>query len=117
MREIVFYRMESGRCPIEEFLDSLTGKQAQKIAWVMQLVEELEIVPTRYFKKLHGTDGLWEIRVSSGSEIYRFLGFFDRSNMIVLNHAFQKKSQKTSKQEINIAETRRKDYLNRRLKK
>jgi hypothetical protein len=30
MREVVFYRTDSERCPIEEFFDSLSGKQAQK---------------------------------------------------------------------------------------
>ena len=117
MREIVFYRMESGRCPVKEFLDSLSGKQAQKIAWVMQLVEELQIVPTRYFKKLTATNGIWEIRVSVATDIFRFLGFFDGSNVIVLNHAFQKKSQKIPSQEISTAETRRKEYFNRKLKR
>lgn len=49
MREIVFYRMESGNCPVEELLDSLSAKQAQKVAWVMQLIEDLEVVPVKYF--------------------------------------------------------------------
>jgi Phage derived protein Gp49-like (DUF891). len=66
--------MESGRCPAEEFLDSLPSRQAQKVAWIMQLVEELEIVPAQYFKKLRDTNGLWEIRVQVATDIYRFLG-------------------------------------------
>lgn len=116
MREIVFYRMESGRCPAEEFLDSLPSRQAQKVAWVMQLVEELEIVPAHYFKKLRDTNGLWEIRVQVATEIYRFLGFFDKANKLIINHAFQKKCQKTPKREIDIAEARRKEYSIRRFK-
>jgi hypothetical protein len=52
VREIIFYRTPSGACPVEEFLDSLTGKQAQKVAWVLHLVEELDSVPVQYFKKL-----------------------------------------------------------------
>lgn len=40
MREIHFYKLPSGESPIEEFLDSLTSKQAQKVTWVMQLIEE-----------------------------------------------------------------------------
>jgi len=58
MKEIRFYRSESGVCPVEEFIDSLTGKQAQKVTWVLQLIEEMEIVSTQYFKKLTNTDGL-----------------------------------------------------------
>jgi len=49
--EIAFYRTESGDCPVEEFLDSLSAKQAQKVTWVMDLIEDLEIVPTNISKK------------------------------------------------------------------
>jgi len=114
MREVRFYRSESGNCPVEEFLDSLTGKQAQKVTWVLQLIEEMEIVSTQYFKKLTNTDDLWEIRVQSGNNIFRFLGFIDGKEIIILNHAFQKKTQKTPKKEIRIAEIRKKDFFNRR---
>jgi len=54
----VFYRTESGGCPAEEFLDSLSAKQAQKVTWVMELVEELDVVPVKYFKKMTGTDDI-----------------------------------------------------------
>jgi phage-related protein len=109
--EIVFYRMDSGDCPVEKFLDSLSAKQAQKVTWVMDLIEDLDIVPVKYLKKMTGTDDIWEIRVQSGNNIFRILGFIRENNLVVLNHAFQKKTQKTPKQEIAIAEARKKDYL------
>jgi len=37
MREIQFYRNASGDCPVEEFLDGLGPRQAQKMAWVLKL--------------------------------------------------------------------------------
>jgi len=114
MREIIFYHLQSGRCPVEEFLDSLNAKQAQKVAWVLQLVEEQDRVPVRYFKKLVATDDIWEVRVQMGNNIFRILGFMDGDNLVVLNHAFQKKTQKTPPQEILIAEQRKQDYLARR---
>lgn len=114
MREIRFYRTESGTCPVEEFLDSLTGKQAQKIAWVLQLVEEMNTVPVQYLQKLVNTDDLWEVRVQAGNNIFRLLGFLEGNELIVLNHGFQKKTQKTPKKEIQLAEARKKDYLKRR---
>ena len=122
MREIVFYRTKSGECPIEEFLDSLASQQALKVAWVLQLIEELDVVPVdasdnpapTYFKKLVNTDGIWEIRVPSGGNIFRLLGFLERGNVVILTHGFQKKTQKTPKKEIKLAENRKKDYLNRR---
>jgi len=115
MREIRFYQSDSGACPIEVFLDSLSGKQAQKVAWTLQLIEEMQIVPTKYFKKLVNTDDLWEVRIQVGNNIFRLLGFLDGESLVILNHAFQKKTQKTPKKEIQIAETRKKNYLNRRL--
>lgn len=97
-------------------MDALDSKQAQKIAWVMQLVEELELIPTTYLKKLTNTEGLWEIRVQQGNNIFRFLGFFDEKNFIVLTNGFQKKTQKTPKSEILLSEQRKKDYLERKYK-
>ena len=116
MRRIIFYETASGQKPIEKFIDQLSAKQAQKAAWVLKLVEELDHVPTQYFKKLINTDELWEVRVRTGSNIFRFIGFFDGSSLIVLAHAFQKKTQKTSKADIRIAEDRKNDYFRRKMK-
>ncbi len=79
----------------------------------MQLVEELEIVPVKYFKKMTGTDDLWEVRVQSGNNIFRILGFLEKERLVVLNHAFQKKTQKTPRKEIVVAEARKKDHFSR----
>jgi len=48
MKKIIFYRLSSGRSPVEEFLDSLSGKQAQKIVWVLELIEALDYIPSNY---------------------------------------------------------------------
>ena len=114
MREINFYRDQSGYCPVAEFLDRLNVKHAQKVAWVLRLIEEQEIIPSIYLKKLVSTDEIWEVRVQFGNDIFRLLGFFEANNLMMLTHAFQKKLQKTPKQDIHLAEIRRKDYLMRR---
>lgn len=116
VRTVNFYRTESGHCPIEEFLDSLSGKQTQKIVWVLRLIEELEIVPTQYLKKLVNTADIWEVRVQVGNNIFRLLGFFDGSTLLILTNAFAKKSQKTPRQEIELATRRKNDYLIRKRK-
>ncbi len=113
-REVVFYETASAYCPVEEFLDTLPSKQAQKVIWVLQLIEELPRVPSSYLKKLVNTEDIWEVRIISGNNIYRLLGFFDGPKLIVLNHAFQKKSQKIPQRDIKIAENRKKDYFERR---
>jgi phage-related protein len=114
LREVTFYRTGMGRSPIDEFLNTLSSKQAQKVAWVLNLVEELDIVPSQYFQKMPNTEDLWEIRVKTGSNIFRFLGFFDGTKLVVLSHAFQKKTQKTPRQAIQLAEERKRDYFRRK---
>ena len=57
-------------------------------------------VPEKYFKHLEGSKGLYEIRVDVGSNTYRIFSFFDKGNLVVLGNAFQKKTQKTPKQEL-----------------
>ena len=115
MTQVNFFKTDNGRSPVEEFLDALPSKQAQKVAWVLSLIEDLEMVPTKYFKKLVNTDDIWEVRVVSGNNIFRILGFFDGPKVVILNHAFQKKTQKTPKQAINIAEKRKQLYLRRKI--
>ena len=117
MRKIKFYRLETGKCPVEEFFDSLSNKQFEKISFVLDLIEQIDIVPSKYFKKLKGTDDIWEIRVQQGNNIFRVLGFFDGNDLIVLNHAFTKKSQKIPKREIAIAEKRKRNYFSKKVSK
>jgi phage-related protein len=114
MREIRFYKTESGKSPIDNFLEALSSKQSQKVTWTLQLIEELPTVPIQYLKKLVNTDDIWEVRVVMGKDTFRLLGFFDGSQLIVLNHAFQKKTQKTPRQAIKTAEKRKRDYFNRK---
>ncbi len=115
-RSVIFYRTTNGKCPIQDFLDSLSGKVAQKVTWVLKLLEDLDTVPSTYFKKLTGTEEIWECRVTFGSNAYRIFCFFAGNSVVVLTHGFAKKSQKTPKAEIEKAESYRKDYLLRRKK-
>ena len=117
MRKIKFYRLETGKGPVEAFFDSLTNKQFEKISFVLDLIEQIDIVPRNYFKKLRGTEDIWEVRVQHGNSIFRILGFFDGNNLLVLNHAFAKKSQKTPQKEIAVAEKRKRNYFKQKDKK
>ncbi len=87
------------------------------MAWVLRLLEDLEMVPATYFKKLIGTEDIWECRIQYGSNIYRIFRFFDSHSVVMLTHGFEKKSMKTPTGEIYKAETYRRDYLNRKGKK
>lgn len=114
MRTIDFYRFPNGKCPVEEFLNSLSGKQAQKILWVLQLIEETRFVPRQYFKKLIGRNDIWEVRIQFGNDIFRLLGFFKTGDNLVLTNGFVKKTPKTPGSDIEIAYQRMEEYLTRK---
>jgi len=113
VNKILFYKDENEKSPINEFLDALSSKHAQKVAWVLNLIEEHNQVPKTYFKKLVNTDDIWEVRAQSGNDTYRLLCFKSNNRIIVLTNGFQKKTQKTPRKEILLAEKRKKDWLRR----
>jgi phage-related protein len=81
-----------------------------KIVWTLNLIEEMQQVPETYLKHLEGTNGLYEIRVQSGSDIFRIFCFFDDGKLVVLANGFQKKTQKTPKNEIKKAIKIKEEY-------
>jgi hypothetical protein len=44
-REVIFYTTDTGKCPVEEFLDSLEMVVVKKIAWTLRIIEEIDFVP------------------------------------------------------------------------
>lgn len=111
MKEVLFFKRADGGSPVEEFIDKLTDKEAQKVAWVLKLIEDLDIIPAQYWKKLANTDGIWEARIQFGGNIFRLLGFESKGKFVVLTNGFTKKTQKTPKREIELAEQRKRIYL------
>lgn len=59
-----------------------------------------------------GTDGLYEVRVEVGSNIYRIFCCFDEGKIVVLFNGFQKKTQKTPQKEIDKALQIKDEYFN-----
>jgi phage-related protein len=104
-RTIIFYKGY-----FEEFFIKQRDKVKEKIIWTFDLIEEIDKVPETYLKHLENTDGLYEIRVQQGSNIFRIFCFFDQGQLVVLANGFQKKSQKTPRQEIEKAEKIKKEY-------
>ena len=79
-RTLVYYRTETGACPVEDFIGTLTEKERAKVYWVLGLIEDLDLIPAEYFKKLQGTDGIWEGRIHSGGNDFRVFSFFFRAH-------------------------------------
>ena len=95
-----------------DFYESQPDKVQAKIEWTLNLIKVTPKVPEKFFKHMQGTKGLYEIRVEVGSNIYRIFSFFDKGNLVVLGNGFQKKSQKTPKQEIEKALKIMEEYQN-----
>jgi phage-related protein len=69
-------------------------------------------VPIKFLKFLVSTDGIYEIRVITTYRSIRILCFFDKGELVVLTNCFVKKTQKTPRKEIRLAEKIKKEYLN-----
>jgi phage-related protein len=106
-RSIIFYKDY-----FEEFFMKQRDKVKDKIIWTFELIEDLKRVPETYLKHIENTEGLFEIRVQQGSDIFRIFCFFDHGQLIVLENGFQKKTQKTPKQEITKALKIKEEYEN-----
>jgi phage-related protein len=104
-RELFFFKEY-----FEDFYGNQTDKVKKKILWTLKIVEDIERIPDIYLKHLKNTSGLYEIRVKVGTNIFRIFCFFDFNNLVVLGHGFQKKTQKTPKQQIERAEQIKKEY-------
>ena len=120
MKEIKFYKLPSGKSPIEDFLDSLSSKEAQKVTWVLSLIEEIDNISTKFYKKLSNCDDIIEVRAQISKNNFRLLGFEYQGTFVVLTNGFKKtgvplegKDQKVPKSEITLAEQRKNEYLSR----
>jgi len=106
-RKITFYKHY-----FQDFFDKQPKKVKDKIVWTFELIEDLQRVPETYLKHIENTDGLYEIRVQLGSDIFRIFCFFDQGQLVVVAHGFKKKTQKTPKQEIEMALKIKAEYEN-----
>jgi phage-related protein len=104
-RTIVFYKNY-----FQKFFVLQRDKVKDKIIWTFELIEEFQKVPETYLKHIENTDGLFEIRVQQGSDIFRIFCFFDQGQLVVIANGFQKKKQKTPKKEIERAIKIKEEY-------
>ena len=78
-------------------------KIKEKIKYVLELIKQVDQVPEKFLKHITGTDGLYEVRIEYQSNIYRVFSCFDEGKLVVLFNGFQKKTEKTPRNEIEKA--------------
>ena len=98
VREVLAYENH-----FEEYLLEQPKKVQDKIFKIIEAIETLERIPSNYLKSMEGTNGLYESRIQLGSNIWRVFCFFDKGKLVILLNGFQKKTQKTPKNEIENA--------------
>lgn len=94
-----------------EFYKSQDAKTQLKIEYVLDLVRFEPQVPKKFFKYLENTNGIYEVRVITTFKSIRILCFMDKGNLVVLTNSFIKKTQKTPRREIILAEKLKRQYL------
>jgi phage-related protein len=110
--EIEYYITRNNKCPVKEFIDSLSPEGQARYIFITRLLKEFGIaVKEPYVKQMTGHRKLFEIRIKDKSGISRILYFAHRGRKLILLHGFAKKTDKTPKREVEIAEQRMKDYL------
>ena len=92
----------------EQFIEQLLPKELIKLNYIISLLETSDRVPIKFIKYIR--DGLYELRMEYDSNIYRVFFIFDKDCIVVLFNGFQKKTQKTPENEINIALKIKEEY-------
>ena len=91
-RKIIFHKGYFTKFYVEQ-----SAKVQEKIEYVLRIVRQVERVPKTFLQHMEGTDGLFEIRVEYGSNIFRIFCCFDHGNLVILFNGFQKKDPKDTK--------------------
>lgn len=107
IREIFYYRRY-----YLDFFERLSPEVKLKFNWTLKLIATIERIPTKFFDHVTSTEGIYEIRVEVKRAIYRVFCFFDERRLIILMNGFQKKTGKTPRKEIELAERIKKQYDN-----
>ena len=108
-RQVIFYENH-----FLDFYKIQDDKVKAKIKNILELVKQVDRVPAKFLKHLEGTDGLYEVRIELGSNIFRIFCCFDKGKLVVLLNGFHKKTQKTPKSEIEKAEKLKIEYFNQK---
>jgi phage-related protein len=94
-----------------DFYFSLDEETQEKIDYSIEIVSKIQMVSKKFFEKVDKPNDIYEIKAEYEGNIYRILCFFDKGNLIILGNGFQKKTQKTPKQEVEKAIKIKAEYL------
>ena len=112
--EIEYYQTAAGSVPVAEFVDSLSPQAKAKYIHSLELLEHYGLLLREpWVKNIPNVPKMRELRFTSFGEIYRFFFFPVTGRKLILLHGFKKKTQETPRRELQTAEARMKDYIQR----
>lgn len=79
------------------FYEKQKQKVKDKILWTFRIIETQQQIPTDYFQHMEGTDGLFEIRIKQGSDIFRIFCFFDEVKTNCIGKLLSEKDPENTK--------------------
>ncbi len=95
-----------------DFFKSQPASVQKKITQILVWISTIDRLPVSIFKTIKTVQGLFEIRIESGGNIFRVFCCFDEGELVILFNGFQKKTQKTPSNEIEKATKLMKEYFN-----
>ena len=109
---VEYYRDSKDIEPVKEFIDSLPEKSRAQIIGKIELLAKYGVLLKKPYTR-HIKGKIWELRISVSKGYSRIFYFSYTGRRFVLLHAFIKKTDKTPPVEIDIAEKRMQDFLDR----
>lgn len=85
-REVITYKNY-----FEDFFKVQPRKVQDKIIKVLDILETVERVPVSYLKYIEGTNGLFEVRVQFGSDIFRIFCCLMVIDLLYYSVAFRRR--------------------------
>lgn len=112
MFTVEYYEKEDGTFPVEQFILGLDNKMQAKVFRLLNLLEEFGNQLSEPHSK-HLEEGIYELRIKQSSNTTRVLYFFFAGKRIILTNGFVKKTQKTPRNEIELAKRRKQLFYER----
>jgi phage-related protein len=104
--KIEFYRTDSGREPVKDYLKNLQKYERVEVARVLEKIRVFGFnAAGTQFRQIRGK--LWEIKISESKIFYLMI----ETNLMVLLHAYKKQSRKLPFKERMVAIERMKKLL------
>lgn len=109
---VEYYRDSKGKEPVAEFIDALSNEARAKVFRTIKLLKDYGVLLKEpYTRQVKSKIRELKIRDSGGA--IRIFYFTFTGKRLILLHGFVKKTEKTPLKQIEMAEKRMNDFIDR----